>query len=177
MEVLVRPLVIILSSSLFLFPKRAEVGSGPQELLHPPAPKCRLQYATQTPQDVNYSAQRLCIISAFHPGTVKCDAHKPSRRTAPDLKAPMQQLRAKASRPKPGPHMPVLCLEASPSLISGLLVQCSQCWILGSCLGPLPIFPVHHRGNPALQIHILMQTSKAQAVQCRAPWQTLFLVL
>lgn len=102
-EALATLLVFVLSSLLFLFPRRPKVGSGPQKLPHPPMPKCRPQCVTQTPQDINYSAQTPCIISAFHPGTVKCNVHKSSRRRGPDLRAPMLQLRAKATRLQPGP--------------------------------------------------------------------------
>lgn len=111
-----RLLVLILSSLLFLFPRRPKVGSGPQKLPHPPVPKCRPQCVTQTPQDVNYSAQRPCIISAFHPWTVKCDVHKSSRRKGPDLRVPMLQPRAKASPLQPGPPVPALPVPQSHSL-------------------------------------------------------------
>lgn len=89
----------------------------------------------------------------------------------------MLQLGAKASSLHPGPPMPALSLRlgASPFLISGLPARCSQSWVLGTCLGPLPRFPVHHRGNPASQIHLLIKTPKTQTVWCRASQQTPFL--
>lgn len=171
-EALVRLLVFMLSSLLFPLPRRPKVGSGPQKLPHPPVPQCRLQHVTHNPRDVNYSAQRLCIVSTFHPGAVRCDVNEPPRRRGPDLRA--LQLRTKASRLHPGSLVPAscLCLRASPSLSNGLPVQCCQCWTLGSCLRLLPSFLVHHRGNPALQISLLIQTPKPQAVQCKAPQQT-----
>lgn len=59
-EALARLLLFILSSYyyslLFIFPRRVEVGSGPQKLPNPPVPKCRPQCVTQTLQYINYSA-------------------------------------------------------------------------------------------------------------------------
>lgn len=145
-EALVRLLVFILSSLLFPLPRRPKAGRGPRKFPHPPVPQCRLQRVTQNQQDVNYSAQRLCIVSAFHPGTVRCDVPEERTRSRGSA-AENQSLSAapKVSGPcsLPVPQSLSLAHQRSPSAMLPVLDA-------GKFPGPLPQLPGPSQREPSL---------------------------